>query len=61
MLCLALAIAKKTLDENRFQNAQKTIDWPAPNFQIGDRVYLKKQTTWKMESEVESWIQDLSI
>ena len=31
MHCLALAIAKKTLDENRFWNALKTTDWPAPN------------------------------
>ena len=28
---LALAIAKKTLDETRFRNAQKITDHPAPN------------------------------
>ena len=28
---LALVIAKKTLDENTFRNAQKTTDHPAPN------------------------------
>ena len=49
MHCLALAIAKKTLDENRFRNAQKTRDGPAPNFQIVDRVYFKKQVTWKWD------------
>ena len=27
---LAVAVAKKTLDENRFRNAQKTIDCAAP-------------------------------
>ena len=55
---LALAIAKKTLDENRFRSAHKTTDWTAPNLQIGDRVYFKKQATWKMGSEVASWILD---
>ena len=40
---LALAIAKKTVDENRSINAQKTTDHPAPNFQVGDRVYFKNK------------------
>ena len=31
---LIVAIAKKTLDENRFKNAQKTTDCPAPDFQV---------------------------
>ena len=39
---LALAIDKKTLDQNRFRNAQKTTDCHASNFQVGDRAYLKK-------------------
>ena len=36
--CLALAIAKKILDENRFRNAQKMTDYLAPYFKMGDRV-----------------------
>ena len=42
---LALAIAKKTLDENRFSVTQKTLTRNKPAFQIDDRVYFKKQTT----------------
>ena len=38
---LALTITKKTLDENHFRNAQKTMDRQPPSFQIGDRVYFK--------------------
>ena len=37
---LALAIAKKTLDENHFWTAQKTTNREAPSFKIGDRVYF---------------------
>ena len=44
---LALAIAKKTLDENRFRNAQKTTDHPAPNFLVGHRVYFKNKQPGK--------------
>ena len=33
---LALAIAKKALDENHFKTAQKTMDRTPPSFQIGD-------------------------
>ena len=44
---LALGIAKKTMDENRFQNAQKTTDHLAPNFQVGDRVYFKDKQPGK--------------
>ena len=40
---LALAIAKKTLDENRFKMAQKTMDHRPPSFKIGDRVYFKNK------------------
>ena len=46
---LTPAIAKKTLDENHFRNAQKTTDRELPSFQVGDRVYFKKKkTTRKM-------------
>ena len=37
---LALAIAKKTSDGNRFKHAQKTINCTPPNFKVGDRVYF---------------------
>ena len=40
---LALAIAKKTLDENRFKTAQKTMDQTPPSFEMGDRVYFKNK------------------
>ena len=40
---LTLAIAKKTLDENHFKTAQKTMDWTPPSFKIGDRVYFKNK------------------
>ena len=49
MYHLALAIAKKTPDENRFRNTQKTTDGPAPNFQIGDRIYFKNKQTGKLD------------
>ena len=38
---LALAIARKTLVENHFRTAQKTMDREPPSFKIGDRVYFK--------------------
>ena len=38
---LALAIAKKTLDENCFRTAQKTMGRKPPSFNIADRVYFK--------------------
>ena len=40
---LALAIAKKTLDEKRFTATQKTISRDNPAFQVGDRVYFKNK------------------
>ena len=46
---LALAIAKKTLDENRFKTAQKTMDQTPPSFQIGDRVYFKNKQPSKWD------------
>ena len=46
---LVLAIAKKTLDENRFRTAQKTIDQTPPSFKIGDRVYFKNKQPSKWD------------
>ena len=40
---LSLAIAKKTLIENCFRTAQKTLDREPPSFKIGDRVYFKNK------------------
>ena len=40
---LALAIAKKTLDENRFTATQKTLAKDHPAFQIGNYVYFKNK------------------
>ena len=40
---LAIAIAKKTLVENRFKTAQKTMAWRNPAFQVGDHVYFKNK------------------
>ena len=39
--CLTLAIVMKTLDENWFKHAQKTINYTPPNFKVGDRVTFK--------------------
>ena len=47
--CLALTIAKKTLNENRFKNAQKTMDHTPPSFQVGDRVYFKNKQAGKWD------------
>ena len=46
---LALVIAKKTLDENRFKMAQKTMDHTPPSFKIGDRVYFKNKQPGKWD------------
>ena len=46
---LALAIAKKTLDENHFRNAQKATDREPPTFQLGDRVYFKNKQPGKWD------------
>ena len=46
---LALAIAKKTLDENRFTATQKTMAQDKPAFQIGDRVYFKNKQPGKWD------------
>ena len=46
---LALATAKKTLDENCFRTAQKTTNREAPSFKIGDRVYFKNKQQGKWD------------
>ena len=46
---LTLAIAKKTLDENGFRNAQKTMDRKPPSFQLDDRVYFKNTQPGKWD------------
>ena len=40
---LALAIAKKTLDESRFTATQKTMTRDKPAFQVGDHIYFKSK------------------
>ena len=46
---LALAIAKKTLDENRFTATQKTMARDKPAFQIGAHVYFKNKQPGKWD------------
>ena len=46
---LALVIAKKSLDENRFKMAQKTMDHTPPSFKIGDTVYTKNKQPSKWD------------
>ena len=46
---LTLAIAKKTLDENRFKMAQKTMVRDKPAFQVGDSVYFKNKQPGKWD------------
>ena len=46
---LALAITKKTLDENCFRTAQKTTNRQPPSFKIGDRVYFKNKQPGKWD------------
>ena len=45
----ALAITKKTLDENQFKTAQRTIDKTPSSFKIGDRVYFKNKQPSKWD------------
>ena len=44
-----LAIAKKTLDENRFRTSQKTANREPPSFKIGYRVYFKNKQPGKWD------------
>ena len=55
---LALAIAKKTPEENRFKMAQKNIEGTPSSFKIGDRVYFKNKQpgNWDLK-----WIQDIEL
>ena len=46
---LALAIAKKTLDEIRFKTAQKIMAWKNPAVQVGDCVYFKNKQPGKWD------------
>ena len=46
---LTLAIAKKTLDKNRFTATQKTLERNQPAFQIGDCVYFKNKQPGKLD------------
>ena len=46
---LALAIAKKMLDENRFTATQKTMARDKPAFQVGDHVYFKNKQPCKWD------------
>ena len=46
---LTLAIAKKTLDENRFTATQKTMARDKPAFQIGDHIYFKNKQPGKWD------------
>ena len=55
---VALAITKKTLDENWFKTAHKTTDHTPPSFKIGDKVYFKNTQPGKMGLKMETWIQD---
>ena len=58
MHTLALAIAKKTLDENRFTATQKTNSRNNPAFQVGDRVYFKNKQPrkWDLKWRPGYWI-----
>ena len=55
---LALTITKKTLDENRFKNAQKTTDHIPPSFQVSDRVYFK---TTNLENGIGNGELDMGL
>ena len=46
---LALAIAKKTLDENRFTASQNTVSRDNPTFNVGDHVYFKNKQPGKWD------------
>ena len=46
---LALAIAKKTLNENCFRTAQRTMDREPPSFKIGNRIYFKNKQPGKWD------------
>ena len=45
--CLALTIAKKTLDENWFKHAHKVTNCTPSSFKVGDRVFFKNKQPGK--------------
>ena len=49
--CLALAIAKKTLDENLFKHAQKMINCTPSNLKVSNRVFLKGRQPGKWDQK----------
>ena len=53
---LALAITKKTLDENRFKMGQKTMERKPPSFKIGDHMYFKHKQPQQMGLKMEAQI-----
>ena len=46
---LAIAIARKTLDENHFRTAQKTMDREPPSLILDDTVYFKNKQPGKWD------------
>ena len=46
---LAIAIAKKTLDEKRFKHAQKATNHTPPNVKVSDRVYFTNRQPGKWD------------
>ena len=51
---LALAIARKTWDENRFKHAKNARNLIPPNFEVDDRVFFKNQATWQMTPKMQN-------
>ena len=60
---LALAITKKTLNENHFRTAQKTKDRQPPSFKRGDRVFLRtnNQTSGTSNGDWDTELSKLSV
>ena len=56
--CLALAIAKKTLDNNRFKHANKTTNCTPSNFKMMTEYTSKRRNLEEMGSKMESQLQD---
>ena len=51
---LALAIAKKTIDENRFTATQKTLARDNPAIQVRDHVYFKNKQPGKWDLKLRT-------
>ena len=60
---LALAITKKTLDENHFRTSQKTMERQPPSFKIGVRVYFKNKQPgkWDLKGDPDTELSKLSM